>query len=76
MTELETSWLDENEVAPSPTETSPQARRESHWEDDVVPPSHRNRTLIVCFDGTGDKFDADVSFFYCAIVSSAGDNGS
>ena len=27
----------------------------------VIPPEHSNRTLILCFDGTGDEFDADNS---------------
>ena len=27
----------------------------------VIPPDHDNRTLVVCFDGTGDQFDADNS---------------
>jgi hypothetical protein len=27
----------------------------------VIPPDHNNRTLVVCFDGTGDQFDADNS---------------
>ena len=27
----------------------------------VIPPDHNNRTVIVCFDGTGDQFDADNS---------------
>lgn len=27
----------------------------------VVPPTHGNRTLVLCFDGTGDQFDADNS---------------
>ncbi|KAF8962960.1 hypothetical protein BDZ97DRAFT_1920087 [Flammula alnicola] len=27
----------------------------------AIPPDHPNRTLIVCFDGTGDQFDADNS---------------
>ncbi|KAH6910195.1 hypothetical protein BKA70DRAFT_1100963 [Coprinopsis sp. MPI-PUGE-AT-0042] len=26
-----------------------------------VPPDHKHRTLILCFDGTGDQFDADNS---------------
>lgn len=26
----------------------------------IVPPSHPARTLVLCFDGTGDSFDADV----------------
>lgn len=31
-------------------------------ESDVIPPPHpsRARTLVLCFDGTGDSFDADV----------------
>ena len=27
----------------------------------VIPPDHTNRTLVLCFDGTGDQFDADNS---------------
>ncbi|KAJ7206403.1 hypothetical protein GGX14DRAFT_367258 [Mycena pura] len=27
----------------------------------VIPPEHRFRTLVLCFDGTGDQFDADNS---------------
>ncbi|TFK33598.1 hypothetical protein BDQ12DRAFT_690919 [Crucibulum laeve] len=27
----------------------------------TIPPDHRHRTLILCFDGTGDQFDADNS---------------
>ena len=27
----------------------------------VIPPKHDNRTLVLCFDGTGDQFDADNS---------------
>jgi hypothetical protein len=27
----------------------------------VIPPTHSNRTLVVCFDGTGDQFDNDNS---------------
>ena len=26
----------------------------------IVPETHSNRTLVLCFDGTGDKFDSDV----------------
>ena len=28
--------------------------------EDVLPPTHKDRTLVICFDGTGDQFDADV----------------
>lgn len=27
----------------------------------IIPPDHTNRTLVLCFDGTGDQFDADNS---------------
>ena len=27
----------------------------------VIPPKHSSRTLVLCFDGTGDQFDADNS---------------
>lgn len=27
----------------------------------TIPPEHSNRTLVLCFDGTGDQFDADNS---------------
>lgn len=26
-----------------------------------IPSSHSKRTLVLCFDGTGDEFDSDVS---------------
>ncbi|KAK0466044.1 uncharacterized protein EV420DRAFT_1474854 [Desarmillaria tabescens] len=33
----------------------------------TIPPTHANRTLVLCFDGTGDQFDSDnsnvVNFF-------------
>ncbi|KIM62348.1 hypothetical protein SCLCIDRAFT_1215226 [Scleroderma citrinum Foug A] len=29
--------------------------------DDVIPATHKDRTLVLCFDGTGDQFDADNS---------------
>ncbi|KAI6031125.1 hypothetical protein PISMIDRAFT_441682 [Pisolithus microcarpus 441] len=29
--------------------------------DDLIPPTHACRTLVLCFDGTGDQFDADNS---------------
>jgi hypothetical protein len=31
------------------------------YDSSVIPPSHPNRTLVLCFDGTGDCFDADNS---------------
>ncbi|KAH8987362.1 hypothetical protein EDB86DRAFT_2808911 [Lactarius hatsudake] len=31
------------------------------YDTTVIPPSHEARTLVLCFDGTGDQFDADNS---------------
>ncbi|KAI0029496.1 hypothetical protein K488DRAFT_56207 [Vararia minispora EC-137] len=31
------------------------------FEPNFVPPEHDRRTLVLCFDGTGDQFDADNS---------------
>ncbi|KAI9455939.1 hypothetical protein BJY52DRAFT_1384548 [Lactarius psammicola] len=31
------------------------------YDTRVLPPSHEARTLVLCFDGTGDQFDADNS---------------
>ncbi|KAI0066519.1 hypothetical protein BV25DRAFT_1395427 [Artomyces pyxidatus] len=31
------------------------------FDDTVIPASHDYRTLVLCFDGTGDQFDADNS---------------
>jgi len=64
MAKSEASWVDGEATSSSPTYTFPEAVREPQWTDNVVPPFHKNRTLIVCFDGTGDKFDGDVSLMY------------
>jgi len=32
----------------------------------VIPPSHNARTIVLCFDGTGDQFDADVREYICS----------
>ena len=40
-------------------ETLPSAGPGAH-DNSVLPPFHEARTLVVCFDGTGDQFDADV----------------
>ena len=33
------------------------------YDTTVIPPSHGARTLVLCFDGTGDQFDADVRIY-------------
>ncbi|KAF9654136.1 hypothetical protein BDM02DRAFT_3106405 [Thelephora ganbajun] len=46
MAESEASWIDDNELSSSPTGTSPEDPREPQWTDSVVPPSHKDPTLI------------------------------
>ena len=37
----------------------------------TIPPVHDGRTLVLCFDGTGDQFDLDVRpFLKCAALGS------
>jgi hypothetical protein len=38
------------------------------WSPDPNGPE-RNRTLVLCFDGTGDSFDADVSLLWGVLYS-------
>ncbi|KAI0368948.1 hypothetical protein BV20DRAFT_434793 [Pilatotrama ljubarskyi] len=47
----------------SPTSSNGMQRSSSGdtLDYDVVPPYHPARTLVLCFDGTGDQFDADNS---------------
>ena len=41
------------------------------YDSTVIPPSHHARTLVLCFDGTGDQFDADVCrHFYSRMAPS------
>ena len=32
--------------------------------DEIIPLKHSNRTIILCFDGTGDQFDEDVRIIF------------
>ena len=42
-------------ITSSPTPLSP-----VQWNHEIIPETHNGRTLVLCFDGTGDKFDSDV----------------
>lgn len=35
-----------------------------------VPETHENRTIVLCFDGTGDHFDSDVRTIFVHLVRS------
>ena len=51
-----TSPLESTDTAQTPPSVGPGA-----YDDTVVPPFHGTaRTLVLCFDGTGDQFDEDV----------------
>ena len=41
------------------------------YDPSVIPPSHDpdTRTIVLCFDGTGDQFDADVCAMYLFTMS-------
>jgi len=39
---------------------SPTPFSDGQWDYEIIPKTHNNRTLVLCFDGTGDKFDSDV----------------
>ncbi|KAI0778877.1 hypothetical protein BD413DRAFT_465419 [Trametes elegans] len=48
----------------APTDSPRMSRHSSSSENDntdIVPPSHPARTLVLCFDGTGDQFNTDNS---------------
>lgn len=51
----------------SPNEGSSGDSDSEYPKDPIVPPSHSHRTMVLCFDGTGDQFDDDnsniVNFF-------------
>ena len=39
---------------------SPSPFSKGQWDHEIIPETRNNRTLVLCFDGTGDKFDSDV----------------
>jgi hypothetical protein len=39
------------------------------YDDTAIPPFHNARTLVLCFDGTGDYFDADVRLYALTLCS-------
>ncbi|THU90421.1 hypothetical protein K435DRAFT_841466 [Dendrothele bispora CBS 962.96] len=52
-------------ISPSSRPRPLPVRKERHLDSrevpPIIPPHHRHRTLVLCFDGTGDQFDADNS---------------
>ena len=54
-----TPIAEHNKLPSSPKEKTLDRRSSSY--PPVIPPKHPSRTLVLCFDGTGDQFDADNS---------------
>ncbi|KAJ3574362.1 hypothetical protein NP233_g1816 [Leucocoprinus birnbaumii] len=44
-----------------PVMTSPESELFEIHDTESIPPDHKHRTLVLCFDGTGDQFDDDNS---------------
>ena len=40
---------------------------DKHHMDEIIPSRHSNRTIILCFDGTGDQFDEDVRIIFIQV---------
>ena len=54
---------DDPELSPvgdSPQSDSSDVPDNKHHLDEIIPPTHSRRTIILCFDGTGDQFSEDV----------------
>ncbi|KAJ3983508.1 hypothetical protein F5890DRAFT_1522779 [Lentinula detonsa] len=54
---------DASTASPPPSRPRPlrEYRVDSRIVTPIIPPEHDHRTLILCFDGTGDQFDVDNS---------------
>lgn len=55
----------------APVSMSEQAPRKTvERRPSIIPPTHDNRTLVLCFDGTGDQFDGDNSniVHFCSLL--------
>ena len=54
--------VDDEELTPeglSP-ESDLSSAEDKHHLDTIIPPTHSHRTIVLCFDGTGDQFSKDV----------------
>jgi hypothetical protein len=54
--------LDTQPAKSTATRRTPPSVEPEAYDDTVFPPTYegRRRTLVLCFDGTGDQFDLDV----------------
>ncbi|KAF7358959.1 DUF2235 domain-containing protein [Mycena sanguinolenta] len=69
--ETDHTLFDQNGISGLPLASSPQSSSFTHTQQPfngsassttgVIPPEHPFRTLVLCFDGTGDQFDNDNS---------------
>ena len=58
------------------SDSLPSAVDNKHHLDEIIPPTHPNRTIVLCFDGTGDQFSEDVrnTFFFKGIPADLSQN--
>jgi hypothetical protein len=52
-----------SQLSTDSTVNEPESPGNRTWRDEHrtwIPASHPQRTLVLCFDGTGDEFDSDV----------------
>lgn len=61
LSDTETIVEDTDQFHTEPLPSFPVKRLDSNVFPPTIPPKHNNRTLVLCFDGTGDQFDADNS---------------
>lgn len=47
--------------SPIREDCAPSVNFQADMHSDIIPPDHDGRTLVLCFDGTGDQFDSDNS---------------
>ncbi|KAJ7482979.1 hypothetical protein B0H11DRAFT_2021670 [Mycena galericulata] len=63
--ETDNTVVEHNGISGLPSPSSPQGsaftQNGSGAPPTVIPPDHPFRTLVLCFDGTGDQFDSDNS---------------
>jgi hypothetical protein len=48
------------EAGGSPRSDSSPGLENQYHLDEIIPPTHTHRTIVLCFNGTGDQFDEDV----------------
>lgn len=61
VSDCETVVEESDQFCTEPLPSYPVRRLDPNIFPPAIPPKHSERTLVLCFDGTGDHFDADNS---------------